>query len=278
MTAPNFKRALALAALAAAAGCSSGAPGEDSKGHGQHQSGAKHGGDKAAAELAFLFPDGEDRGWAKFTKGHGHGDAAQVPLVKLAPPVRARLIHQLSLTAGLVARYPTVKSAEAAGYRRSGPFVPGIGAHYMGGVTGRSGTLTDEDILKPSALLYAGTSPDSELTGFMYAQDAASDGAAAPEGFAGPNDQWHRHAGLCTVQGKDGKLDIIGNEGALSEAECKAKGGSYLKQTQFMVHVWTVPAYTNPLGVFAARNPAVTCPDGTYHSAPNDTDNFCVAR
>jgi hypothetical protein len=32
-----------------------------------------------------------------------------------------------------------------------------------------------------------------------------------------------------------------------------------------MVHVWTVPGYESTRGVFSEVNPAITCPDGTYH-------------
>ena len=42
----------------------------------------------------------------------------------------ALLAHQLARTAELVGLYPTVADAEAAGYRRQGPFAPGLGTHY----------------------------------------------------------------------------------------------------------------------------------------------------
>ena len=47
-----------------------------------------------------------------------------------------------------------------------------------------------------------------------------------------------------------------------------------------MVHVWTVPGYESELGVFSDLNPALTCPDGTYHRIPTveigDADTTCL--
>jgi hypothetical protein len=35
-----------------------------------------------------------------------------------------------------------------------------------------------------------------------------------------------------------------------------------------MVHVWNVPGYESPDGMFTELNPRLTCPDGTYHRIP----------
>jgi hypothetical protein len=45
--------------------------------------------------------------------------------------------------------------------------------------------------------------------------------------------------------------------------------------TPSLLHVWTVPSYTDPLGVFAHTNPAVTCPDGTYYNKGTDPLTTC---
>jgi hypothetical protein len=63
----------------------------------------------------------------------------------------------------------------------------------------------------------------------------------------------------------DGAIDALGADGSITEADCKAQDGSWMAITQSLLHVWTVPTYTDPLGVFAHTNPAVTCPDGTYY-------------
>ena len=45
--------------------------------------------------------------------------------------------------------------------------------------------------------------------------------------------------------------------------------------TQYLLHVWTVPGYSDPLGVFAHTNPALTCGDGTYYMDTHDVTNAC---
>lgn len=258
-----------------------GGGGHDAGQQAAHDMNSKGAGDSAAAsshssaEVTFLFPDGDDKGWSKLTNGFQHTMAPVVPLASIPAPIRTQLIRQLALTAELVRKYPTAKDAEAAGYRRVGPFVPGMGTHYMGGKTNTSGTLTDEEILHPSSILYDGTSPDSPIAGFMYHHEPSGQSPKEPEGFAGPNDHWHRHTGVCLTPGSNGATEALGADGNITEADCKAKGGNYLALTPYAVHVWTVPAYTSPLGVFSHLNPALTCPDGSYHRDRRDITNLC---
>ncbi len=79
--------------------------------------------------------DKDDLGWAALqalTRNWQHVAPPQIPHSQLEPGVRAELVRQLNLTGEVVRRYPTVKSAEAAGFRRFGAFIPGLGVHYMG--------------------------------------------------------------------------------------------------------------------------------------------------
>ena len=227
------------------------------------------------AELAFLFPDGDDKGWSKVENGMQHTMAPDVPLVKIAPAVRTEMLRQLSLTLDVVKKYPTVKDAEAAGYRRAGPFLPGLGTHYVGGKTNQTGTLTDDDILHPATIIYAGNAPDSPIAGFMYISIAMRPGSKEPEGFAGPNDHWHFHTGICLANGSGGVMEALGFDGSITAESCKAKGGNWMAVTQYLLHVWTVPGYTDPLGVFAHTNPVLTCGDGTYYTDAHDITNAC---
>jgi hypothetical protein len=227
------------------------------------------------AEVAFLFPDGDDKGWSKIENGTQHSMAPDVPLAKLPPATRVELLRQLALTMDVVKKFPTVKDAEAAGYRRAGPFLPGLGTHYVGGRTNRSGTLTDDDILRPSTIIYDGMSPDSPIAGFMYMSGASGPTAKEPEGFAGPNDHWHYHTGICLVAGLNRTQEALGFDGSITQAGCSEKRGNWVASTQYLLHVWTVPGYTDPLGVFAHTNPALTCGDGTYHTDNHDIKNPC---
>ena len=228
-----------------------------------HADEASH--DHGAAEVAFLFPDGDDRGWSDVQNGEEHGEHRTVPIEDLAPRVRRELERQLSLTLVPVMAYPTVADAEAAGYHRTGSFNPGLGVHYTGGMSDMDGSLSDEEITHPSTITYDGTAPDSTIVGFMY--NSNTFGAdSAPAGFAGPNDQWHSHSGICINFRDDGEMDVLGaDDGVDDQEECEARGAQFMGEIQTsLLHVWTVPAYTNPLGVFAHANPLLPCADGSY--------------
>jgi hypothetical protein len=124
--------------------------------------------------------------------------------------------------------------------------VPLIGAHYMN-FSHLDGTF---EAAKPEMLLYDGTSPDSQLQGVAYFVLSGKDNP--PEGFAGPNDHWHQHIGLCLKGGQ-----VIGGE-KVSAEECKERGGK--KATldgAWLVHAWVVPGWESPEGVFSAENPNI---------------------
>ncbi|MET0726750.1 MAG: hypothetical protein ABWZ76_00460 [Acidimicrobiales bacterium] len=227
-----------------------------------------------AAEIAYLFPDGDDRGWPQVSNGGAEHGAHEpdVPLDTLDPAVRATYTRQLNLTLEAVRRYPTVRDAEAAGYRRVGRFRPGLGAHYRGGVMDRDGVLTADEIAQPSFIIYDGTQPDSPIAGFMY---SSAERAADTQGFAGPNDRWHSHSRICIRPAADGAVDDLGGDGSITQDDCIRQGGTFIEEApDSLVHVWTVPGYTSPVGVFSHANPAIKCPDGTYH----DTDPACATK
>jgi len=231
-------------------------------------------GSHSGAELAFLFPDGNTKGWTSLENGMQHNTAPDVPLAKLSAETRVQLLRQLALTMEVTKKYPTVKDAEAAGYHRAGPFIPGLGTHYVGGKMGRASGLSDDEIMHPSTIIYDGTKPDSPIAGFMYIANASA-GSAEPEGFAGPNDHWHYHTGICLVRGDNGATEALGFDGSITKESCGAKKGNWVAVTQYLLHVWTVPGYTNALGVFAHMNPALTCGDGTYFTDTHDITNMC---
>jgi hypothetical protein len=231
-----------------------------------------------AKEIAFLFPDGDDKGWSRVENGMQHSMKPEVPLALLPADTRRQLLQQLSLTLDVIRKYPTVKDAEAAGYRRAGPFLPGLGTHYVSNRTNPSGAFSEQDILNPSTIIYDGNTPDSPVAGLMYMSVAMGTSGREPEGFAGPNDHWHYHVGICLTSGAGGTTEAIGFDGSMTEATCRSKGGNYVPATQYLLHVWTAPGYTNPLGVFGHANPAVRCSDGTYYTDDHDITNACRAR
>lgn len=215
-------------------------------------------GDTAAASATV-----DDKGFSKLMNGHQH--ERQTNPMDSATTVL--LAHQLARTADLVAMFPTIADAEAAGYRRQGPYSPGLGTHYGKG----SGTLvgdsiTDDNVLNPM-LIYDGIDPTSKIAGFMYINFGST---VEPPGFAGPNDLWHYHTNVCIVINADGSTDapLGADRGDVSKSTCDKYGGFLIGNTGYMLHVWTVPGYENSLGVFHEVIPALTCADGTYHTKP----------
>lgn len=189
------------------------------------------------------------------------------PDQSLDAATRATLRTQLLAARDLTNRYPTVADATAAGYTLAGGFAPGSGAHYIGpgGLTGPGAF----DAGRAMSLIYAGTQPTSEVIGLMY----YGLGAQAPEGFAGPNDHWHRHSNVCLKTGPGGMEVPFPADMDVTREQCEAVGGGLMKVTGWMVHAWVVPTWESPQGVFSHDNPNVRCADGTYDT---DKAGFCA--
>ena len=187
------------------------------------------------------------------------------PDVPLDPATRALLRDQLTIARDTAMRYPTAADAEAGGYHLVAGFGPGSGAHYIGGPFTGPGAF---DATRPQSLIYDGTSPTSQIVGLMY----FGMGAQAPEGFAGPNDHWHRHSHVCT-NFTNGHIDVpFPPDSDVTPAQCAAVGGRYMAITGWMVHAWVVPSWESPSGVFSHENPNVRCADGTFNT---DTVGKC---
>lgn len=221
-------------------------------------------------------PAGDDRGLSTLTNGHVHAHDADVPLDR---STQLELNAQLASTSQLVIRYPTVLAAEAAGYHRAGPFTPGLGAHYMPPTPAvNPDGVMDEATLQTPMLIFDGMAPDSPLAGYMYLAYRQTE----PAGFAGPNDHWHFHTNVCFTISDTGVIDTpLGADAEnVDQAVCDRYGGHLIDNTGYMLHVWTVPGYASSNGVFGDVNPAITCPDGTYHHIAledlGDRDTTCL--
>lgn len=219
----------------------------------------------SAEEMAHMSDD--DRGFSMLANGEDHAMGFTQPISKTD---RVELGRQLVLAREVALQYPTVQDAEAAGLHRAGPFSPGLGAHYISYANAGSnpdGTMSDDDIRRPLAWIYDGTHPDSRVAGLFYMTPAAD-----AAGFAGTNDTWHVHSDICLTTGADGNVDApLGADRGATKAECDAVGGNLLEQTQYLVHVWVVPGYESPEGVFSHITSAVTCDDGTYETIADIT-------
>jgi hypothetical protein len=171
---------------------------------------------------------------------HGHGGGEEHSYEPLDRKTRDRVSAELTQAREVALSYPTVDDAKRAGYRAVTPYLPLIGAHYMRFVT-VDGTF---DIEQPEMLLY---DEDNEIVGLSYyVRDETT-----PEGFAGPNDHWHRHIGLCV----DASNPFVLGDEQTTEEECRRRGGVKAEGADgWMVHAWVVPGWDSPQGVFSAEN------------------------
>jgi hypothetical protein len=196
-----------------------------------------------------------------------HGVRGKVQQLALSQSEQTQLNAQMAAAKTVIARYPTVKDAEAAGYMESTPYVPCIGAHYT-----NIGLTEKFDPAHPSELLYEGTSPDSKIVGLSF---LVYHPGGPPPGFAGPNDRWHQHnanGGLCLQGGR-----VVGGE-ETTRQECAARGGHKTLLTDiWMVHAWVAPDITCQWGVFSGECPNLggtlggTASSGPYPSKLNKT-------
>jgi hypothetical protein len=198
--------------------------------------------------------------------------AESIPDKPLSAATRAKLAAQLVVARSVAMRYPTVKDATSAGYIQAGLFTPGAGAHYVSlsvGAAGYSHQTTAVDASKPLALIYDGIGPNSHITGLMYGSFELN----PPEGFAGPNDHWHRHTNLCIRYNDHGKISVpFPPDSDVTQAQCDAVQGQFMRNTLWMVHAWVVPGWESPQGVFSHANIDLHCGDGTDHV---DSVGFC---
>ena len=103
------------------------------------------------------------------------------------------------------------------------------------------------DPAHPAMLLFDERKQPAVLVGYSYWLQSATE----PVGFAGGNDQWHQHTGLCVVNG------WVDREEAASPAQC---AGTFLAGGDlWMLHAWVVPDFPDQLGRFSTFNP-ILCP------------------
>ena len=184
--------------------------------------------------------------------GHGHGGPVPHKVIT-DRAVRDQLADELETARSAAEQFPTAADAMRAGYFRVTPYVPLIGAHYM-----NFGYVDGEfDPTHPEMLLYDANGPDAHMVGLSY-YVVSEDGP--PEGFAGPDDYWHEHLGLCV-----NATGVIGGEDT-TEEECEELGGFKTDgDGKYMVHAWVVPGWESPWGVFSDEHPDLVenlSPDG----------------
>jgi hypothetical protein len=194
---------------------------------------------------ALLAENGEQTGDSDAPTMHSHGVSVWQDLTD--PADTMKLQQELQTAGALIPRFATAADSVAAGYFQVTPYVPGIGAHYI-----NIRLVMDDgfDPAEPEMLLYNGNDPTSELVGFSYAVV----GEDPPAGFTGPNDSWHVHPSLCLVGGL-----VVGPDSTPQDM-CDSIGGQKGRtfgQSLWMAHLWQVPGWESPWGLFSGENPVV---------------------
>jgi hypothetical protein len=168
--------------------------------------------------------------------GHLHTDpVAEVPLDSSDATLFA---SQWRVAQAAIPQLDTLEKASALGYVRAAAPVSGIGTHWVLW----SQIAKPFDLAKPSMLLFDEKRNPAVLVGYSYALQSPT----RPHGFAGDNDRWHQHRGLCVKNGWVIREEASGKD---------ACDGSFIAGGDFwMLHAWVVPGWENRQGRFATYN------------------------
>jgi hypothetical protein len=172
------------------------------------------------------------------------------------PAALAAEVAQARRTAEAMARQPLLSRA---GYHIGSYWSAGIGTHYIDWrLVGKA-----FDPAHP-AMVLVDTAPGHHrrLAGLSYW--VGSQGP--PVGFTGDFDKWHNHRGLCFIDGALAREDVV------QPSACE---GTWIDGADlWMLHVWVVPGYDNPKGLFAPMNPKLCAPRRGADAGPCEPSAF----
>jgi hypothetical protein len=177
------------------------------------------------------------------TTGHHHPPEVYAQIGDLPPAVQ----YQIGAMTKWAMNYDTTAKATAGGFPKLTQYFPGIAAHYI-----NIGRLFDNqpfDWSQPEVLLFNGTGPDAQLVGFNYIVQGGPN-HTPPDGFPGDFDQWHEHPVLCMKNG------IVVGEVAQGQT-CPAGQSTLPFQNMWLLHVWAIPGWESPEGIFSHENSRV---------------------
>lgn len=184
--------------------------------------------------------DGGDQGCAAGAMPMGNS-AEDFGMMMEAVPDRAPTAQEqqdaaqfAQQTAAGIAQYADPQAALAAGYKPLGGSRQFM-THWV-----NVGFMRDGDPLdptRPASLMFENTASGPQLIGAMYIMPY---GQCGPD-FGGPITDWHEHTNLCYSSPTGGWLE---SEMTPQQPQCPA--GSYNHDSQWMLHVWTVPVAGGP--------------------------------
>ena len=158
-------------------------------------------------------------------------------------------VEQLNRAHAATGKYRDVRAARADGYQAIGPYVTGMGYHYVGSGPPDRGF----DIDHPPILLYEKDATAVEglrLVGvsYLFNAPAGPDGQPVGSPFPPALAKWHKHGNLCVMPDRS-------VETRLDAEECARRGGRFSAETRWMIHAWIWK--DSPAGVFSPLNPSV---------------------
>jgi hypothetical protein len=174
---------------------------------------------------------------------HHHSAGAAVSFAELK-----ETLSNLERARKATAKYQDARVAEADGYRATGPDAPGMGIHFV-----LNAEQTSFDVEKPPILLYEknpSVPGGFSLVGVSYLLNTPEgpDGQPLNSPFPKALASWHRHENICLMPDRTTPV-------GMSPERCTEKGGSFVPQTEWMVHAWIWRDST--LGIFSSTNPSV---------------------
>ncbi|HEY3675315.1 MAG TPA: hypothetical protein VGK84_04940 [Candidatus Tumulicola sp.] len=162
------------------------------------------------------------------------------------PGDRARADAILAAARRVMAEYPTVQAAEAAGFTKFLPHIPLPIEHYTKRQYALEAYRGHFDPMHPTSLIFERSGSTLTLVGVMYTASNRADRAELNNDVPLSFGTWHRHVDFCTAPAgtplneRLGAGSRFGMQGSIDTADaCSKAGGTFLPLVfGWMVHVW----------------------------------------
>jgi hypothetical protein len=163
------------------------------------------------------------------------------------PGDRARADAIVAAARRVMAEYPTVQAAEAAGFKKFLPRIPLPTEHYTSRQYALEAYRGHFDPMHPTSLIFERSGSTLRLVGVMYTAANTADRAELNRDVPLSFGTWHRHVDFCRPPAGTPPLNDwfgpgsrFGMQGSIDTADACAKAGGTFIPLVFgwMVHVW----------------------------------------